>query len=48
MPETYQIHREALMKLFLGILAAPEKCLRLGQSDGVQGDSGCEDGGDFF
>lgn len=24
MPETYQLHREALMKLFLGILATAE------------------------
>lgn len=48
MPETYQIHWKALMKLFSGILAAPSKCLRLGLSDGVRGDSDCEDGGDFF
>lgn len=27
------------MNLFLGILAAPLKCLRLGQSDGVHRDS---------
>lgn len=44
MPETYQIQGEALMKLFLGILAAAWKCLRLGLSDDVHGDSDCEDG----
>lgn len=32
------------MKLFLGILAAAWKCLRLELSDDVHGDSDCEDG----